>query len=312
MSENGKPNVIFLMGPTAAGKTDVAIFLAKHLPVEVISVDSSLVYKGMDIGTAKPSESELIQAPHRLINLREPENPYSAADFCNDAEREIKDVLQSGNIPLLVGGTMFYFNALEYGLSDLPEADEEIRAEISGLAATLGWPAMHEKLAAADAVTATKIDPNDAQRIQRALEVLKIAGVPPSSLMTSTKPFDYTPLKIALVPSNRKALHERIEKRFSAMLEQGLVAEVENILKKEAIDPNLPAMRMVGYRQVIEYLDGKISYSDMKNRAIVATRRLAKRQLTWIRHYEGIRSFDCLDVTAKDQCLDLVRKQFSR
>lgn len=311
MKKSGKPNVIFLMGPTAAGKTDVAIYLAKHLPLELISVDSSLVYKGMNIGTAKPSEAELQETPHQLINIREPDDPYSAADFCDDAKREISRIHDANKIPLLVGGTMFYFNALEYGLSDLPEANPEVRADISSEAKTLGWPAMHKKLAAADAVTAAKIDPNDAQRIQRALEVLKISGVAPSSLMAETSPFAYIPIKLALVPADRKQLHKRIEKRFASMLAEGLIDEVENILKKPGIDPNLPAIRMVGYRQVREYLNGDIGYSDMRERAIIATRQLAKRQLTWIRHYKGIKSFDCLDANVGSQCLKYLQERLS-
>jgi len=308
MKNSSKPNVIFLMGPTAAGKTDVAIHLAKHLPLEVISVDSSLVYKGMDIGTAKPSEAELQETPHRLINLREPDNPYSAADFCNDARYEIKQIHAAGKIPLLVGGTMFYFNALEHGLSDLPEADPEVRAVISVEAETIGWPAMHKKLVSADAVTAAKIDPNDAQRIQRALEIFKISGEAPSSLMSETSPFPYIATKLALVPADRKMLHKRIEARFAAMLAAGLVDEVEKLLKKPGIGPKLPALRMVGYRQVRQYLTGEFSYSDMRERAIIATRQLAKRQLTWIRHYEGVKSFDCLDPELGDHCLQYLQQ----
>lgn len=303
MKKSGKPNVIFLMGPTAAGKTDVAIHLTKHLPLEVISVDSSLVYKGMNIGTAKPTEAELQVTPHRLINLREPDHPYSAADFCHDARREIKQIHAAGKIPLLVGGTMFYFNALEYGLSDLPQADPDVRATIGAEAETIGWPALHKKLARKDAVTAAKIDPNDAQRIQRALEILQLTGETPSSLMSETSSFPYIVTKLALVPADRKQLHERIEKRFGSMLDAGLVDEVENILKKPGIDPKLPAIRMVGYRQVRQYLAGEFSYSDMRERAIAATRQLAKRQLTWIRHYEGVKSFDCLDPELGDHCL---------
>ncbi|MFV1992396.1 MAG: tRNA (adenosine(37)-N6)-dimethylallyltransferase MiaA [Acidiferrobacterales bacterium] len=309
MKHSTKPNVVFLMGPTAAGKTNTAIYLSQHLSLDLISVDSSLVYRGMDIGTAKPSQAELKIAPHKLISIREPTAPYSAADFCTDATREINQILARGRIPLLVGGTMFYFKALEYGLSDLPEADPEIRSQISVEAHELGWPVMHEKLAAADPVTASKIDPNDAQRIQRALEVLIISGDAPSKIMMNPAEFKYNPIKLALVPSDRKQLHQRIEQRFESMLVQGLVQEVEKILKLEGIDPSLPAMRMVGYRQVGKYLTGEISYSDMKERAIAATRQLAKRQLTWIRHYEGIESFDCLDANVAEQCLRYLQEQ---
>jgi len=303
MKHNAKPNVIFLMGPTAAGKTSTAIFLSQQLSLDLISVDSSLVYRGMDIGTAKPSRAELKIAPHKLISIREPTTPYSAADFCKDANREIKQILARGRTPLLVGGTMFYFKALEYGLSDLPAADPEIRSQISLEGHNLGWPVMHKKLAASDPEMASKIDPNDAQRIQRALEILRISGEAPSKIMANPAVFNYNPIKLALVPSDRKQLHQRIEQRFESMLAQGLVKEVEKILKLEGIDPSLPAMRMVGYRQVREYLTGEISYSDMKEQAIAATRQLAKRQLTWIRHYEGIKRFDCLDANVKEQCL---------
>jgi len=296
------------MGPTATGKTDVAIYLAKHLPLEIISVDSSLVYKGMDIGTAKPGKQELEETPHHLINIREPENPYSAAEFCVDAKKEIEQILAANKIPLLVGGTMFYFHALEYGLSDLPEANPEVRAKISSEANLLGWPAIHKKLKGIDEKMASKIDPNDGQRSQRAMEVFQLSGLPPSSLMAETSTFNHIPVKLALVPSDRKWLHRRIEERFEAMLGQGLVSEVDNILKKPGIDPSLPAMRMVGYRQVREYLIGDISYSQMKDRAIAATRQLAKRQLTWIRHYEGIRSFDSLDANSGKNCLEYLRQ----
>lgn len=295
--------MIFLMGPTAAGKTSTAIYLSQQLPLDVISVDSSLVYRGMDIGTAKPSQEELEITPHKLISIREPTDPYSAADFCKDAKREINQILARGRTPLLVGGTMFYFKALEYGLSDLPEADPEIRAQISAEAQNAGWPFMHKKLAASDPVAASKIDPNDAQRIQRALEVLIISGHAPSKIMTNPAEFKYNPIKLALVPSDRERLHQRIEQRFQSMLTRGLVEEVESILKLAGIDPSLPAVRMVGYRQVREYLTGETSYSDMKERAIAATRQLAKRQLTWIRHYEGIERFDCLDTNVEKQCL---------
>ena len=300
--------MIFLMGPTAAGKTSTAIYLSQQLPLDVISVDSSLVYRGMDIGTAKPSQEELEITPHKLISIREPTDPYSAADFCKDAKREINQILARGRTPLLVGGTMFYFKALEYGLSDLPEADPEIRAQISAEAQNAGWPFMHKKLAASDPVAASKIDPNDAQRIQRALEVLIISGHAPSKIMTNPAEFKYNPIKLALVPSDRERLHQRIEQRFQSMLTRGLVEEVESILKLAGIDPSLPAMRMVGYRQAREYLTGEISYSDMKERAIAATRQLAKRQLTWIRHYEGIESFDCLDVNVAEKCLSYLQK----
>ncbi len=311
MKGHAKPNVVFLMGPTAAGKTSTAIFLSQQLSLDLISVDSSLVYRGMDIGTAKPSQTDLKIAPHKLINIREPTTPYSAADFCKDANREITQSLARGRTPLLVGGTMFYFKALEYGLSDLPAADPAIRSQLSLEAHKLGWPEMHKKLAVSDPITASKIDPNDAQRIQRALEVLTITGEAPSRIMTEPAEFNYNPIKLALVPSDRQQLHQRIEQRFESMLAQGLVEEVEKILKLEGIDPSLPAMRMVGYRQVREYLTGEINYSDMKERAIAATRQLAKRQLTWIRHYEGVERFDCLDANVAEKCLGYLQEHLA-
>lgn len=297
------------MGPTASGKTDLAIYLRRHLPLELISVDSSQVYKGLDIGTAKPDTETLKKAPHRLLDIRDPSQPYSAADFVNDAKREIKDIQQQGRLPLLVGGTMFYFNALEFGLSKLPEADPEIREQLEQEAAQLGWPALHERLEAIDPKTAGRINPNDAQRIQRALEIYETSGRPPSEIMLENppKPMAQPVIKLALLPSDRSVLHAQIEQRFQQMLELGLLEEVKTLQKRTDLAPDLPAMRMVGYRQVWEYLLGGSSYSEMVLRAVAATRQLAKRQMTWIRRYPGVQDFDCQKKEAKREVLTFLQ-----
>lgn len=289
------------MGPTASGKTDLAIEIAKEFPVDLINVDSSQVYRGMDIGTAKPSPALLAQYQHRLIDIRDPDDPYSAADFCADALNAMAEISEAGRIPLLVGGTMFYFHALEYGLSRLPKADPETRDRLNQEAEQLGWPAMHQRLAESDPVMAQRLNPNDSQRIQRALELLEVTGRPPSEVMTETEgePCPYNVIKLAIAPDDRKALHARIEVRFRAMLKDGLVQEVEVLLKKGGLDPQLPAMRMVGYRQVLEFLQGKTNETEMIERGMAATRQLAKRQLTWLRSYEGVRCFNSEDPILK-------------
>lgn len=311
------PTAIFLMGPTASGKTDLAINIADAFPVELISVDSSQVYRGMDIGTAKPSAALLKRYPHRLIDIREPDDPYSAADFCIDAIREMDQIVQAGRIPLLVGGTMFYFHALEYGLSTLPGADAETRNRLSRQAESAGWPAMHQRLAAVDPVIAERLNPNDGQRIQRALELFEVTGRPPSEIMAESEaqPCAYATIKIAIVPADRKRLHERIEARFRAMLAQGLVAEVDNLLKNRGIDPQITAMRMVGYRQVADHLlrgdtdSAKTDESAMIDRGVAATRQLAKRQLTWLRSYPGVECFNSEDVGVKQAIFTYLRNR---
>lgn len=288
---------IFLMGPTASGKTGAAVALAATLPVEIISVDSALVYRDMDIGTAKPDAATLQQAPHHLINLIPPTQAYSAANFRQDALDLMADISARGRIPLLVGGTMLYFKALEQGMSGLPEADAQVRMSLDAEAAAIGWPAMHAKLAKVDALTAARLAPNDSQRIQRALEVQAISGRRLSDLIAeqSSQVLPYQVLKIALLPSDRQLLHERIAMRFEQMLAAGLVDEVRALLiKYPVLTAESTAMRCVGYRQVLHYLAGEIGLEELRDRGVFATRQLAKRQLTWLRSMPQVRALDCL------------------
>ena len=281
---------IFLMGATGTGKTDLAVELCQHFPLEIISVDSTLVYRGMDIGTAKPDANTLAQAPHRLIDFLDPAQPYSAADFREDALREMADITAAGKIPLLVGGTMLYFRALEYGLSQLPEADPDIRARLEAEAAEHGWQALHDRLAQLDPIAAARIHPNDPQRLQRALEVCELSGKSLTELQQAAwhDACPYALLKIALIPQDRAWLHQRLALRFEQMLAQGLIAEVQQLFQRGDLDTHLPAVRAVGYRQVWDYLNGKMDYTQMRDRAIVATRQLAKRQMTWLRSEKDI------------------------
>ncbi len=288
---------IFLMGPTASGKTGAAVALAATLPVEIISVDSALVYRDMDIGTAKPDAATLQQAPHHLINLIPPTQAYSAANFRQDALGLMADISARGRIPLLVGGTMLYFKALEQGMSGLPEADAQVRMGLDAEAAAIGWPAMHAKLAGVDALTAARLAPNDSQRIQRALEVHAISGRRLSDLIAeqSSQVLPYQVLKVALLPSDRQLLHERIAMRFEQMLAAGLVDEVRALLiKYPVLTAESTAMRCVGYRQTLHYLAGEIGLEELRERGIFATRQLAKRQLTWLRSMPQVRVLDCL------------------
>jgi tRNA dimethylallyltransferase len=280
-----QPLAIFLMGPTASGKTALAVELVQRLPLEIISVDSALVYRGMDIGTAKPDAATLAVAPHRLIDIRDPGEAYSAAQFREDALREMQSICARGNTPLLVGGTMLYFRALEQGLSDLPGADPEVRAQLEAQAARIGWARMHQRLAAVDAESAARIHPNDPQRIQRALEVYELTGAALSELCRrgSESPPDYRFLKIVLAPPEREVLHQRIERRIRVMLEQGFLDEVERLRQRGDLAPQLPALRAVGYRQAWMHLQGQLSADEWVERAVVATRQYARRQLTWLR-----------------------------
>ena len=281
---------ICIMGPTGSGKTDLAVELRKHFPVDIISVDSALVYRGMDIGSAKPDATTLANAPHRLIDFLDPAQPYSAADFRNDALREMAEITAQGRIPLLVGGTMLYFRALEYGLSDLPEADPAIRTRLETEAAQYGWQALHERLASIDPIAAQRIHPNDPQRLQRALEVYELSGKSLTELQQAAwhDACPYQLLKIALIPDDRAWLHQRLALRFDQMLAQGLIEEVRQLWQRGDLDTHLPAVRAVGYRQVWDYLNGKMDYTQMRDRAIVATRQLAKRQMTWLRSEKDI------------------------
>ncbi|MEI8363074.1 MAG: tRNA (adenosine(37)-N6)-dimethylallyltransferase MiaA [Betaproteobacteria bacterium] len=285
------------MGPTASGKTGAAVALMSKLPVEIISVDSALVFKEMNIGTAKPEAEVLEQAPHHLIDIIDPTSAYSAANFRSDALHLMADITARGKIPLLVGGTMLYFKALEDGLSGLPEADSSVRAALDAEAAQIGWPAMHRKLAAIDPVTAARLEPNDTQRIQRALEVYQISGETMSSLFAkqSSEALPYRLLKIALVPSDRKVLHDRIALRFDQMLTAGFVDEVKALIAKyPTLTPESTAMRCVGYRQALEHLAGDYNAAELRDKGIFATRQLAKRQLTWLRGMTDMVELDCL------------------
>lgn len=277
------------MGPTAAGKTALAIELCKHLDTEIISVDSALVYKGMDVGTAKPDADELAQAPHHLIDLIDPAESYSVADFRRDAIVLIDKLHSQGKVPVLVGGTMMYFKGLIEGLSPLPEASEVVRAKLEQEASEKGWPALHEELAQIDPEAAAKISENDSQRINRALEVYRITGKPMSLLQKQKQPeLPYTFYQFAIAPNDRKILHERIEERFKIMLDQGFKNEVLTLYNRDDLHPDLPSIRCVGYRQMWEHLSGECDYDEMVFRGIAATRQLAKRQLTWLRSWPNV------------------------
>ena len=286
------------MGPTASGKTGVAVDLIEKLPVEIISVDSALVYRDMNIGTAKPDAETLAKAPHHLIDIIDPTSAYSAANFRSDALRLMADITARGKIPLLVGGTMLYFKALQGGLSGLPEANQEVRTRLDARAALIGWPAMHEKLALIDADTAARLKPNDMQRIQRALEVFEITGESMTALYAkqTSEALPYKLLKIALVPSDRKVLHERIALRFDQMLQAGFVDEVKALQAKyPELTADSTSMRCVGYRQALEHLNGDYDAAELRDRGIFATRQLAKRQLTWLRGMDDIVELGCLN-----------------
>jgi len=281
--------VIFLMGPTASGKTALALELAKQLPLEIISVDSALIYRGMDIGTAKPTTAELAAVPHHLIDILDPLQAYSAADFRADALRLIAEIQQRGRLPVLVGGTMLYFKALLDGISPLPEADLQLRAELEARAAAVGWAALHAELAQVDPVSAARIHPNDPQRINRALEVYRLTGKSLTELtQTKGEPFPYEVSQFAIAPTERAELHRRIELRFEQMLAQGFEQEVALLKQRADLHPQLPAIRCVGYRQMWDYLDGLVSYDEMVYRGVAATRQLAKRQLTWLRSWSDL------------------------
>lgn len=306
---HARPPAIFLMGPTASGKTAATIALYQRFPVEIISVDSALVYRGMDIGTAKPDAETLLQAPHHLIDLITPIEQYSAAQFAKDALARMHQATQQGRIPLLVGGTMLYFNALQHGLSSLPQADATVRAEIEVEAVRLGWPALHAQLAVIDPVVAAKIQPNDAQRIERALEVYRISGQSMTALRAQSGraelPFNL--LKIALMPSDRTVLHQRIAERFALMLQQGLIEEVQGLLAHyPQLTTETPSMRCVGYRQTLEYINGKIDLKTLGDHGVYATRQLAKRQLTWLRGMDDVLVLDALSASWLDEISVLI------
>ncbi len=293
----GLPPAILLLGPTASGKSALALEIAQRFPVEIVSVDSAQVYRGMNLGTAKPAAAERAAVPHHLIDVLDPDRSYSAAQFRNDAARLLREIAGRGRVPLLVGGTMLYFKALREGLSNLPQADAAVRAALEAEAREQGWAALHAELARIDPAAAARIKPGDAQRIQRALEVFRVSGKPLSALqgarVADTPPFRFVAL--ALIPSDRAVLHRRIERRFEAMLAAGLVEELAALRRKYALDPSLPSMRCVGYRQAWEHLEGACDRATLRERGIYATRQLAKRQLTWLRAMEEPKIFDCLE-----------------
>lgn len=298
------------MGPTASGKSDLAIRLTQHMPCDIISVDSGMIYRGLDIGTAKPSFQELQLAPHRLINICDPAETYSAAQFRRDALKEIEAILACGRIPLLVGGTMLYFRVLQQGISDLPKANSIIRAQLSAEAKQSGWQKLHERLQKIDPVAAVRISASDSQRLQRALEVFILTGKTLTQLFAENplESLPYQVINLAIAPTDREVLTARISKRFALMLQQGLVAEVEGLYKRKDLHENLPAIRTVGYRQVWQHLNGKLNYDEMKERAIIATRQLAKRQLTWLRSWKDVAWFDSGNDNLKDEILNYIKK----
>jgi tRNA dimethylallyltransferase len=301
-----KPPLLCVMGPTASGKTDLALELARRFPCDLISVDSAMVYRGMDIGTAKPGPEVLRQAPHRLIDICDPTEAYSAARFREDALREVELIRDAGRLPLLVGGTMLYFRALERGLSPLPSADPDVRRELEREAQELGWQTLHSRLAQVDPQAARRIHPNDPQRIQRALEVYRLTGMPMSEWFARLVDADRLPyrlVKLVLAPGDRDVLGARIADRFHAMLEQGFLEEVKALRERPGLGPDQPSMRSVGYRQAWAYLDGRLTRDEMIERAIIATRQYAKRQLTWLRSESGAERFDALSPTLLNKVL---------
>lgn len=290
MTHSTLPPAIFLMGPTAAGKTDLAMRLTEELPCDIISVDSALIYKGMDIGTAKPDRGTLEKYPHRLVDILDPAESYSAAQFRQDALGEMEAISRTGRIPLLVGGTMMYYNALIKGLAPLPEADADVRARLLAWAEQEGWPALHKRLSEVDPVSAERLAPNDSQRLQRALEVYELTGRSLTELWAEQKSHSlpYNVINLAVMPEERRTLHERIALRYQMMLDAGFVEEVKCLYERGDLHTGLPSVRCVGYRQVWSYLEGEWDYETMIEKGIVATRQLAKRQITWLRSWENL------------------------
>ena len=301
------------MGPTASGKTDIALQLAEQYPFEIISVDSTQVYRGMDIGTAKPDAAIRQRVPQHLVDIREPQDPYSVADFCADAIPLMAEIVAGKHIPLLVGGTMMYFKALREGLADLPSADLQVRSQISQLAAEQGWQAVHRKLQEVDPASASRIHHNDPQRLQRALEVYEVSGrtmTEHRAVQSASGVLPYSVCQIAVLPAKRSDLFERIEERFLQMLADGLVEEVTRLYERGGLSPGLPAGKAVGYRQIRQYLDGKLDYRQMVAQGVSATRQLAKRQLTWLRGWPNLNSIssDCDNLV--DEVLKILRIHF--
>lgn len=332
---NALPPAIFLMGPTASGKTDLAIRLCERLPCDIISVDSAMIYRGMDIGTAKPKAEELARAPHRLIDICDPAERYSAADFRRDALREMAEITRAGRIPLLVGGTMMYFKALLSGMSDLPSASRELRAQIEAEAGERGWQALHDELARMDPIAAARIHPNNRQRLMRAVEVIRLTGKPISGFWQGegvaassgvaesvikdypyftqwqadeSSSLPYTVVQLAVAPAERRILHDRIRQRFLAMLDQGFLDEVRSLMARGDLNPELPSMRCVGYRQAWSYLAGECDYDSFVAQGIAATRQLAKRQLTWLRKWPDVLWLDSGDGQIAESALKFIRR----
>jgi tRNA dimethylallyltransferase len=311
------PSCLCIAGPTASGKTAAAMAIAQHHAVEIISVDSALVYRGMDIGTAKPTPGELAAVPHHLVDIRDPLQAYSAAEFVADAERLIREISARGKLPLLVGGTMLYFKALFDGLDDMPKADPTVRAALAAEAAAQGWPALHAELARVDPATAARLAPNDSQRISRALEVFRVSGRPLSFFhaqgaakkAAAGEGDTAAPVLISLEPQDRAWLHERIALRFDAMLAAGFVDEVKALRARGDLNPDLPSMRCVGYRQAWEALDGDYPMAELRDKGIFATRQLAKRQITWLRSMPRRQVVACDGPQALQQVLEIVNTQ---
>jgi tRNA dimethylallyltransferase len=311
MTQRPVTPIVCLLGPTASGKTAAALALAARHPVEIISVDSALVYREMDIGTAKPTMEERERVPHHLIDIVDPADAYSAAQFRTDTLRLVREITARGRVPLLVGGTMLYYKALTQGLNDLPGADAEVRATLDAQALRDGWPALHARLAEVDPITAGRLAPNDSQRIQRALEVFMSTGQPMSELLAAPArvddlalPWRFVP--VALEPSDRSVLHARIADRFDAMLAAGFIDEVERLRARGDLHPRLPSMRCVGYRQAWEYLDGVGDFAAMRDKGVFATRQLCKRQLTWLRGMTERVVVDCCAGDATEQVVRVV------
>jgi tRNA dimethylallyltransferase len=303
VESNARRPAVLLMGPTASGKTGMAVELAQRFPFEILNVDSAQVYRHMDIGTAKPDRKIRQRAPHHLLDVLDPDERYSAARFCEDANELLAEIYARGNVPLLAGGTMLYFKALIEGLSELPPADPDTRLVIDTMAQESSWPALHAELTRIDPQTAARLQPQDAQRIQRALEVFYLTGQPMSALIARgrARPSPYRIIALGLEPGHRSVLHERIAQRFEVMLELGLIGEVRRLRERFDLNASLPSMRAVGYRQVWQYLDGELGLAQLREKGIAATRQLAKRQLTWMRAWPQLKSFDCLDDHALEQ-----------
>jgi tRNA dimethylallyltransferase len=329
MTANIQPKAIFLMGATAAGKTDLAVELTKSLPCDIVSVDSALIYKGMDIGTAKPDADILAEAPHRLIDIIEPSESYSVAQFYQDALREMNEISAAGRIPLLVGGTMMYFKILHEGIGALPSADESIRKVIVQDALEHGWPYVHAQLEKVDPEAAQRIKPTDPQRLQRALEVYRVTGKTMTQIWAEQKepsgdslgdkghsdytelnsglpPVPYDVISLAIGPSDRKVLHKRIEQRYHLMLKSGFIDEVKSFHGNQDMNSDMPSMKCVGYRQVWDYLDNKLNYDEMVERGIIATRQLAKRQLTWLRRWPNLNQLETNDSKVLAKAMEII------